>query len=94
MTRHQETEHPESIPVILYSTGWCGECRYVKRTLAELGVGFREVDVDTCPEAAETVMELNDGRRRVPTLLIGGIYYPTGEAIDILRVEHGAGALA
>lgn len=58
--------------VTMYTTTWCGDCRIAKQHLARLGIPFVEVNIETDPEAAETVQRLNDGRRSVPTLVVGG----------------------
>ncbi len=33
--------------IVLYSTTWCGYCKAVKKLLAEAGVSFKEVDIET-----------------------------------------------
>ncbi|MEM8964206.1 MAG: glutaredoxin family protein [Acidobacteriota bacterium] len=61
--------------VVLYTTTWCGDCRVVKRFLDEHGVSYREIDIEQDDDAAATVMRVNDGKRRVPTLEIGDAFY-------------------
>ncbi len=59
----------------MYTTPWCPDCRRAKTFLKERGVEFREVDIEKDPAAEEVVLKANDGRRRVPTMEIGGRYF-------------------
>ena len=53
----------------LYSTSWCGPCKRLKGQLGELGLTFKEVDIEQSPEAAALVESLNNGNQMVPTLV-------------------------
>lgn len=59
----------------MYTTSWCGFCRRLKTQLDRAGIGYREVDIEREPDAADTVTELNGGDRTVPTVV-----YPDGTA--------------
>jgi glutaredoxin len=59
----------------MYTTAWCPDCRRAKTFLKERGVEFREVDIEKDPSAEEVVLKANDGRRKVPTMEIGGRYF-------------------
>ena len=56
----------------MYTTSWCGDCRMAKMYLAEKGISYEEIDIEKTPEAAEIVMRVNQGKRKVPTLDIDG----------------------
>ena len=56
--------------VRMYSTTWCGDCRRSKRLLDAHGVPYEEVNIEHSPDAVREVMELNNGYRSVPTILI------------------------
>ena len=56
----------------MYTTAWCGDCRRAKRFLGERGVEYEEIDIEQAEGAAELVMNLNDGKRKVPTFVIDG----------------------
>jgi mycoredoxin len=62
-------------PITIYSTGWCPDCRRVKRFLEERGVEFREVNIEQNCEAEQIVLRANHGKRKVPTLYAGGRYF-------------------
>lgn len=51
----------------MYSTSWCGDCRVLKRFLAEEGVAWDEVDIDQRPEAADELVAAT-GKRGIPYL--------------------------
>ena len=80
---------------MMYTTPWCRDCKAAKRFLAERGVPFEEVDIEQRPEAAQIVMDLNDGMRKVPTLDVEGTIV-SGDQFDPARFEkdlRAAGAL-
>ena len=62
-------------PITIYSTTWCPDCRRAKSFMKERGVQFREVDIEQDPAGEEIVIKANNGKRRVPTLEVGGRYF-------------------
>lgn len=56
----------------IYTTQWCGDCRNAKRFMNEHGIAYDEIDIEQHEGAAEYVMEINGGRRKVPTFEIDG----------------------
>ncbi|HEX8491870.1 MAG TPA: glutaredoxin family protein [Pyrinomonadaceae bacterium] len=56
----------------MYTTRTCGDCRHAKRFLKEQGVTYEEVNIEEVAGAAEYVMQLNDGKRKVPTFEVDG----------------------
>ncbi len=65
-----------SQPLVVYSTSWCGPCIRLKRFLDEQGIDYRDVDIETDPEAARFVMRVNHGNRTVPT-----VTFPDGRTV-------------
>ena len=59
----------------MYTAPWCPDCRRAKSFLKERGVEFHEVNIEEDPFAEEIVIRANDGRRKIPTLEIGGRYF-------------------
>jgi mycoredoxin len=59
----------------VYSTRWCPDCRWTKQFLRERGIAFEEINVDEDPDAEDLVLRVNEGRRKVPTLEVGGRYF-------------------
>ncbi|HXN23890.1 MAG TPA: glutaredoxin family protein [Candidatus Dormibacteraeota bacterium] len=62
-------------PVTIYGTSWCSDCRSAKRFLRERGVEFREVNIDEQEDAEALVIRVNNGKRKVPTIEVGGRYF-------------------
>ena len=58
------------VPVVMYSTSWCGVCRKARKYLAQRGIAFEEHDVDEDPDARTEYLQLNP-RGSVPTIKIG-----------------------
>jgi glutaredoxin 3 len=54
----------------VYSTGWCPDCRVLKRFLAEEGVAYEEIDIDHQPEAAAELLAAT-GKRGIPYMRVG-----------------------
>ncbi len=59
-------------PITIYTTTSCGDCQVAKRFLTKFEIPYCEVDIERDPAAAELVMQLNEGRRSVPTLVYNG----------------------
>lgn len=58
------------VPVVMYSTAWCGVCKRARAYFEEKRIEFQEHDVDKDPQARADY-ELLNPRRSVPTLKIG-----------------------
>ncbi len=56
-------------------TEWCGDCTRAKAFFAEHHIAYDWVDVDEDQEALAECVELNGGKRVVPTIIFedGGI---------------------
>lgn len=52
----------------MYTTAWCGYCHRLKSQLEREGIGFRTVDIERDPAAADFVMSVNGGNQTVPTV--------------------------
>jgi mycoredoxin len=55
--------------VTMYTTAWCGFCARLKAGLTRDGIEFTEIDIERTPDAAEVVMQANNGNRTVPTVV-------------------------
>lgn len=77
--------------VTVYCTSWCCDCRRAKKFLHERGIPFREINIDESPDAAELVVRVNNGRRKVPTIEFEGRYFTCspfdpGQLADHLKI--------
>lgn len=68
-------EAPAAGSVVMYSTTWCGYCKRLKSQMDREGIAYSEVNIENEPDAAEFVMQVNNGNQTVPTLL-----FPDGTA--------------
>jgi mycoredoxin len=68
-------EAPAPGTITMYSTTWCGYCQRLKKQLEREGIGYTEVNIEHVPDAAEFVMQVNNGNQTVPTVL-----FPDGSA--------------
>ncbi len=81
--------------IVIYTTTWCPDCRAAKKFLQAKGLAYEEIDIEKNPAAAEVVMKLNDGMKKVPTLDIEGAIV-SGDQFNPSRFEkdlRDAGAL-
>lgn len=62
-------------PITIYTTGWCPDCWRTKSFLKERGVNYREVNIEEDETAEGIVLKANNGKRKVPTLEVGGRYF-------------------
>ncbi|WP_433244857.1 mycoredoxin [Streptosporangium sp. CA-135522] len=53
----------------VYTTTWCGPCKRLKSQLTREGISYREIDIESNPDAAQFVMSVNNGNQTVPTVL-------------------------
>jgi len=55
--------------VAFYATHWCSTCKRLKKFLEDFGIDVNWIDIDKDNEASEIVIELNNGKRRIPTIV-------------------------
>ena len=60
----------------IYGTTWCPDCNRAKTFMAENKVDYDWTNVDEEPEFIEYILEINNGERRVPTIV-----FPDGSVI-------------
>ncbi|MCP3999004.1 MAG: FAD-dependent oxidoreductase, partial [bacterium] len=54
----------------LYGANWCGDCRRAKKFLGEQRVHYDWIDITDNDEAIAFVESVNDGKRRIPTMVL------------------------
>jgi mycoredoxin len=60
--------------VTMYTSTYCRDCKAARDFLSRNDVSFQEVNIDQKPEAAKFVMQINHGKRSVPTFDVEGTY--------------------
>jgi mycoredoxin len=79
--------------ITMYGTTWCGDCVRAKRVFAAEGVAYEFVDVEQDEAATAYVMEVNDGRRSVPTIVFeDGSVLVEPSAAELTAKLRGAAA--
>lgn len=73
----------------MYTTSWCGFCRRLKLQLDEAGIGYREIDIEREPDAAEFVERANGGNRTVPTVVFPDESTATNPSFSEVRQRLG-----
>jgi mycoredoxin len=76
----------------MYSTNWCGYCYRLMSQLDRESIGYKIVDIERDPAAAEYVMSVNGGNRTVPT-----VQFPDGSAMtnpSIIQVKDRLAAIS
>lgn len=64
--------------IIMYGADWCKDCINAKELLTERETPFTFLDItdsENGKEYSQIVMDLNDGKRIIPTLVVGNEYY-------------------
>jgi mycoredoxin len=87
----EQMNNAQTSAVTMYSTTWCPDCHRAKMYLSQWGVKFDEVNIEDTPGAAEQVMAWANGKRVVPTILVGDrvmVNPRMRELADALGVEY------
>lgn len=78
--------HTSPMTIKVYTTPWCPDCRLAKQFLAEWNIQYEEINIDENPDAAQHVIELNNGKRKVPTFELEGYSFACSPFnVDVLR---------
>lgn len=56
----------------MYTTRGCSDCWRAKQFLKRQGLEVEEINIEDVPMAAEFILSINGGKRRVPTFEIAG----------------------
>ena len=79
--------------ITMYTTSWCPDCTVAKRALSAKGIPFTEVNIEEDESAAEKVMQINGGKRSVPTLVYGDVAHSLSgfrpQKLDAFLAEAG-----
>ncbi len=77
------------VPVVMYSTDWCGVCKRARAYFEEKRIAFEEHDVDRDPAARAEYERLNP-RRSVPTIKIADEVVVGFSAVAVERALDAA----
>ena len=62
--------------IVMYGTTWCPDCTRSKRYLDQHGVSYTWIDIEKDKAARDYVVQVNHGRRSVPTIV-----FPDGSVL-------------
>ncbi len=91
-THSSDTTDTTQQDIVMYTTGWCSDCRRAKRVFAALNVPYREVDIEEDEESVELVMRINRGAKSVPTIVFpdGSVLVePSNAVLEGKLAEYG-----
>jgi thioredoxin reductase (NADPH) len=60
----------DNFHIILYGADWCPDCRKSKSFLTDNKINFQFIDTDKNDWAIPIITKLNNGKRRIPTIVI------------------------
>jgi glutaredoxin len=60
--------------VVVYTAGWCRDCRAAKQFLDTHGISYTEINVDANQAASDEVLR-HVGKRAIPQLVIDGEWF-------------------
>lgn len=60
--------NPNSLPIVVYSTPGCAQCRLTKNWLESKGIRYRNVDLSEDPIAAQKVKQM--GYQAAPVVIV------------------------
>ena len=55
--------------IIVYGTGWCGDCRRSRRYLDQNNIAYDFINIDNNKDGEQFVLNNNRGMRSVPTIV-------------------------
>ena len=74
----------------MYGADWCGDCLRAKAYFADNGVRYDYINLEKTPEAADIVLERNDGLKRIPVIVFPDdthLTEPSNEALAAKLAE-------
>ena len=59
----------EESQIIVYGADWCPDCKRSREYLDQNNIGYKYINIESTPSAADEVTRLNNGLRRIPTII-------------------------
>ena len=73
--------------IIVYTTSWCGPCKYAKNLLIKKGLQFQEIDIEKENMTREDLFDKTGGRT-VPQIIIDGT--AIGGYDDLVELDNNS----
>ena len=74
--------NPKTTQITIYTTSWCGPCKFAKRFLSDQGFDFTEIDIEKENISREEMESMTKGLT-VPQIIINS--EPIGGFEDLLE---------
>ena len=78
-------------PIKIYGTTWCADCDRAKAFMDGHGIKYEWTNLEVETEFVQLVLEINNGQRRVPTILFSDgsvlVEPSNGELAEKLSIE-------
>jgi len=74
--------------VVLYGADWCPDCRKSKSYLNDNNINYQYIDIDANEWSIPIVEKLNNGKRKIPTILIDDQVYVEPENVILRDALH------
>ena len=55
--------------IVMYGAPWCPDCRRSKQFLGDHRIQYDYIDIEQDPTASDKVIEINNGKRIIPTIV-------------------------
>lgn len=71
--------------ITMYGADWCGDCRRAKEYFADHDIEFDYVNAEEVADAAELIVEFNNGVQRIPVIVFDDgthLTEPTNQEIE------------
>ena len=72
--------------IIMYGTDWCVDCHRSKAILKDRNIEFEYINIDEDEIAAKKIIEINKGKRIVPTLIIDGVAHTNPSYLELIEL--------
>jgi mycoredoxin len=85
-----------TMTITMYGADWCSDCRRAKAFFADNDVAYDYVNLEDVPEAADVVLQRNNGLKRIPVIVFDDgshLTEPSNEAL-VAKLAEIAGTPA
>ena len=82
----------EGYRIVLYGADWCPDCRKSKAFLDDNKINYQYIDIDKNEWAIPIITKINNGKRKIPTIIINDetiLVEPENEALrQVLQLDE------
>jgi len=76
--------------ITMYGADWCGDCLRAKAWFAENDIAYSYVNLEETPDAADIVLERNNGLKRIPVIVFDDDSHLTEPSNEALAAKMSA----